>query len=73
MARYVPPVFPPIPSPLPPNPLTLLDDLNLRDTAYALHLGCGRSRSILRARKRDYVCYLTSILVAEDLRRHPLG
>lgn len=71
MARYVPPVFPPIPDPLPTNPLTLLSDVNLDQSQYILALGCGRSKAILRERKRIYLCYLASILAAEHLRRHP--
>lgn len=69
MSRYVPPVFPPIPSPLPENPLDLLSDDHLINTQFALSLACGRSRSALRTRKRTYICFLDEILTAEIIAR----
>jgi len=70
MSRYVAPVFPPIPSPPPDNPLSLLSNAHLFEAQYVLQLGCGRSKSIVRERKRTYICYLQRLLQAEIDRRH---
>jgi hypothetical protein len=51
----------------------LLSDAHLNQSQYILSLGCGRSKAILRERKRIYLCYLASILAAEALRRHPIA
>ena len=69
MARYVPPIFPPIPPVSPANPLTLLTDEHLFTTQDLLRLSCGRSKTPLKNRNRQYVCFLQQLLKLEQVRR----
>jgi hypothetical protein len=69
MAKYVPPVFPPIPNTPPANPLALLDDLLLQRSQALIELACGRSHTPLKSRNRQYVCFLNQLLKLEIRRR----
>lgn len=51
--------------PIVDNPLALLNDDDLFETAMILRVGCGRNRAILRRKNRTKVCFLASLLDIE--------
>lgn len=69
MTRWTEPVFPALPVFPPDDVLGLVADEHLQEMRISLHLGCGRSKSILRRRHRIYVCFLNQVLQLEAGKR----
>lgn len=57
------------PPPFPENPLQLLDDDVLELTHSTLIIGCGKSKLILKEKRRRFLCLLAYVLEVEKKRR----
>lgn len=53
----------------PINPLLILADEQLERSLLALHLACGRAKSVLKDKHRKQLCTLIQVLEAEARHR----
>lgn len=57
------------PTPGPVRQLSAISDEDLYNTQRMLALGCGKSKSVLRQERRQYVCFAFGVLKLEADRR----
>jgi hypothetical protein len=69
---YDPSQLPPIEPPFPQNPLQLLTDAQLEGWHASLFLACGRSKTELRRKHRQFTCLGLYIIGVEKARRDAL-
>jgi hypothetical protein len=69
---YDPSQVPPAEPPFPTNPLQLLTDAQLEGWQISLYLACGRSKTELRKKHRQFTCLGLYVLGVEKARRDAL-